>query len=77
VFFHVDDKRCGRNRDSQNHDPVYQFVEMVSNSSISEIVLGIKIDLCNSKNAENPPVCIREKNNAWIFGLWNLKVYER
>jgi len=42
-FFHVDDKRCGRNRNSQNYDPVYQFAEMISNSSISEPVLGINL----------------------------------
>lgn len=68
IFLHVDDKCCGRNRDSQNYDPVYQFAEMVSNSSISEPVLGIKIDLCNSKNTENLPVCIMEKNKTWSFG---------
>jgi len=68
----VDDKGCGRNIDSQNYDPVYQFAETISNSSINEPVLGIKIDLSNSKNTENLPVCIREKNNAWSSGLWSL-----
>jgi hypothetical protein len=71
-IFRVDDKNCGRNRDSQNYDPVFQFAETISNSSINELVLGIKVDLSNSKTAENLPVCIREKNNAWSFGSWSL-----
>jgi hypothetical protein len=49
---------------------------MFSNSSISEPVLEIKIYLWNSKNTENLPDCIREKNNAWSFGSWNLKLYQ-
>ena len=51
------------------------FWNVISNSSISEPVLGINIDLFISKNTENLPVCIKEKNKSWSFRSRNLKVY--